>query len=390
MTGLSANSAAHICLVSDQLPPNLIPALMLRPHTVHLVVTEGMKEQGVRLDRILRDQGFGTKLHAQAPSTGLAAIREFAEELAVRLDGQGPFILNVTGGTKLMALAFTQVLPELLRDVDVLYTDTEHQVLEFLSDKDKAPVPIASVLSLDLHLRAYGLLRRNTQSEDEAWLAGAQKLKPLTKWLALHAGAIEGFIGALNSAAEQAVGRQDDPFRACQKLEARGRGVAALEEIGKPEYELMTRVSSDTVKFASRDAARFLGGGWMEHYAWWILRDAGVEKADAGMQVGWQGGDKQRPPPNELDVVAVHRNRLLLIECKTARFGKNVVKDQEILNRLESLGRNAGGLFGTRVLLSARRLPDELQSRAKAYRLTWFDCTNLKDFKPFIESWIKH
>jgi len=167
-------------------------------------------------------------------------------------------------------------------------------------------------------------------------------------------------------------------------------GVAALEEITKPEYGLMTRVSSDTVEFASLDAARYLGGSWMEHYAWWILRDAEVEQAHAGVQVIWQDGDKQRPPPNELDVVAVHRNRLLLIECKTARFGNDGVKDQEILNRLESLGRNAGGLFGRPVLLSARRLRDELRSRAKAYRLTWFDCTNLKDFKPFIESWIKH
>ncbi len=142
------------------------------------------------------------------------------------------------------------------------------------------------------------------------------------------------------------------------------------------------------MEFTSLEAARYLGGGWMEHYALWIVRDNGAEESEAGVNVIWQDGDQQSRPPNELDVVAVHRNRMLLIECKTARFGNNDVKDQEILNRLESLGRNAGGLFGKAVLLSARKMNDDMRSRARAYRLPWFDCTNLKDFQPFVKEWL--
>lgn len=380
----------HICLVSAQLLPNLIPALMLRPTTVHLVVTQDMQPQANRLERILRNHEIAVVQHRNAPSTGMATIRKFAEDMAVKLDGHGVFVLNSTGGTKLMALAFVQVLPELLPDTDTLYTDTDHQVLEFITGKDRVAQAITSVVNLDTYLQAHGLQRQSALSSDPGWLASAKKLKPLTKWLAKHADELEGFIGALNGAAERAIGRKDGPFRARQELKAFGKAKLTLPEIAKPEYELLTVISADCVEFTSAEAARYLGGGWMEHYALWIARDNGAEEAEAGVQVVWQDGDRETRPPNELDVVAVHHNRMLLIECKTGRFGNNDVKDQEILNRLESLGRNAGGLFGKAVLLSARKLNDEMRSRAKAYKLPWFDCSNLKEFQPFVQDWFRN
>lgn len=383
------NGPAHICLVSAQLLPNLIPALMLQPATVHLVVTDDMQAQAQRLDRILRKRGITVVQHQHAPSTDMAAIREFALKLAGTLENEGPVVLNATGGTKLMALAFVQVLPELLPGTEVLYTDTEHQRLEWLTTHAPQTCPIDSVIQLDTYLHAYGLRRKSAQSSQTAWLASAQRLKPLSKWLAQHVSTHEGFIGALNGAVEKATGASDRAFRARQELPAFGRHKAMLDEIARPEYTLLQIVSDGCVEFSSEEAARYLGGGWMEHYAWWIVRDSGAEEAEAGVEVVWLDGDKRNPPlKNELDVVAVHRNRLLLIECKTARFGNNDVKDQEILNRLESLGRNTGGLFGKAVLLSARRLSDDMRDRAKAYRLDWFDTSNLKDFRGFVRNWL--
>lgn len=380
---------AHICLVSAQLLPNLIPALMLKPDTVHLIVTADMQTQATRLERLLRASDMQTVQHNGAPSTGMAAIRDFVLTLAEELNEEIHYTLNATGGTKLMALAFVQVLPELLHNVEVLYTDTEHSVLEMLTGTEPKALPMHSVLTLDTYLRAYGLQRRSALSDDAEWLERTKRLKPLTKWLAQQAALIEGFIGALNYAAEQAIGHKEDPFRARQELQAWGQGAKALEEIAKPEYELLTVISKDTVEFSSLGAAHYLGGTWMEDYAWWILKDAGAEDAQSNVQVVWQDGDKHNHPPNELDAVAVHHNRLLLIECKTVRFGKSAVKDQEILNRLESLGRNVGGLFGKAVLVSARRLKDDMRSRAQAYKLDWFDCTNLRDFKPAVVRWLQ-
>ncbi len=55
--------ASHICLVSGQLLPNLIPALMLKPPQVHLVVTADMKAQAQRLHSLLQRHGIECRQH---------------------------------------------------------------------------------------------------------------------------------------------------------------------------------------------------------------------------------------------------------------------------------------------------------------------------------------
>lgn len=378
--------ASHICLVSGQLLPNLIPALMLKPPQVHLVVTADMKAQAQRLHSLLQRHGIECRQHTGAPSTNVGELRNFALELAGELDGE-PLLLNATGGTKLMALAFAQVFTEVAPETRVFYTDTEHGVLEFLAGEASTTEPIRSVLDLDTYLRAQGLRRERAASRDDEWLERARRRKPLTKQLAAQCGGHQGFIGALNSAVEETL--KDGGFRNPQCLAARNSSQAKLREaIARPEYDLLDIISADTVSFRSREAAKYLGGGWMEEYGYWILRDADIEHVESGAEVIWLDSRKEFRPPNELDVVAVHRNKLLLIECKTARSGRNSVKDQDILNRLESLGRNAGGLFGKAVLLSGRQLSDEARNRANAYRIAWFDCTNLKEFRTFVENWM--
>ena len=383
------DDASHICLVSDQLLPNLIPVLMLRPRCVHLVVTPSMKSKARRFERLVKERGIRVESHHDAPSSGMPNLMHFAEELAVILSGTGPFILNVTGGTKPMALALQQVLPELLEDVEVVYTDTQSGQIEVLSPRGRAPLPIESVVDLELYLRAQGLTARKAASDNPAWLTRVEQLRPLTYWLARHAPRIEGFIGALNAAAERALAGWPESFRAEQTLESRSKlAREALQKLASDDFGLIRSISEKTVRFEGEDAARYLGGIWLEHYAWLRLRDLGASDVRCGLDVAWQERSGGKGALNELDVVAVKNNRLLLIECKTARLDRDWLKDQQILNKLESLGRNAGGLFGEAILLSARRLNDEMRARASAYRLATFDCSDLKEFDSYLITWL--
>lgn len=384
------SSLPHLCLVSDQLLPNLIPALMQRPPRVHLVVSTAMAAQGERLRRLLEARDIAVTVHPQAPSGDMAALKDHVLELAARLEDQAPLVLNLTGGTKPMALAFAQWLPQLLA-CESIYTDTARGVIEHLggSDPEMKPhgEPMADVLDLKTYLAAYGARAGTPQSDDAEWCARAEQLKSLSKWLAAHAGELESFIGVLNMAAEAAM-KREDAFLARQPLEARGaRQREALERIAGDDQGLLRIVSDTTVEFVDEAAARYLGGIWLEHHAWHVLRDAGMKDVACGQTIYWQDGRKDAPK-NELDVVAAHRNRLLLIECKTARFGRSEQKDQDIAHKLEALRRNAGGLFGTSVLLSARRLSDDMRQRADGYRIRWFDPTNLKTFPDFVRGWI--
>lgn len=383
------SSRPHLCLVSDQLLPNLIPALIQHPSRVHLVVSEMMEDQGKRLRRLLEARDIAVTVHPQAPSSDMTALNQYVLDLAGTLEEQAPLVLNLTGGTKPMALAFAQWLPQLLA-CESIYTDTARGVIEHIGSSDGRvkphDEPMADVIDLATHLAAYGARAGTPQSAAPEWRERAGRLKTLDKWLAEHAGELEGFLGALNGAVEGAT-KSADGFRARQPLEARGRlQREALERIAGEDHGLLRIVSDTTVEFADEDAARHLGGLWLEHYAWHVLRDAGLTGAACGQTIYWKD-DRKDAPRNELDVVAAHRNRLLLIECKTARFGRSEQKDQDIAHKLEALGRNAGGLFGTTVLLSARCLSDDIRRRAVGYRIRWFDPTNLKDFPGFVRTW---
>ena len=113
----------HVCLLSEQLLPNLIPVLMERPARVYLVATDAMKNSGQdkRMRRMLRREDIETFVRSGAPSTGIEAIRRFAAKLAYQLPKEmpedpvgGTIVLNATGGTKLLSMGFVEVFREQL------------------------------------------------------------------------------------------------------------------------------------------------------------------------------------------------------------------------------------------------------------------------------------
>jgi hypothetical protein len=109
------------------------------------------------------------------------------------------------------------------------------------------------------------------------------------------------------------------------------------------------------------ESARFLGGGWLEEYAFVVAREAGLFDVRMGVSGGWDGAASAR---NEFDVLACHRNRLLFIECKTLRF-KGDENDNELAYKVKSLGEDARGLLGDTWLLAAQEPTPVLRDRAR-------------------------
>lgn len=65
----------HVVLVSDQVIPNLVPALMDRPAKVYLVATDAMKQKGLpqRLKAVLQRHNVTAEILSGAPAGGHAA-----------------------------------------------------------------------------------------------------------------------------------------------------------------------------------------------------------------------------------------------------------------------------------------------------------------------------
>ena len=140
--------------------------------------------------------------------------------------------------------------------------------------------------------------------------------------------------------------------------------------------------------FNTVDAARYLSGFWLEEYAWHVACDSGLQDVRCGVECTWEGTSKAHAPRNEFDLLAVHDNRLLVIECKTLRLDQgDHVKEQNIVTKLESLGRNAGGTFGTSLLLSARPTTNTIRSRCSSLDIPLREGLALRRLRDDLIAW---
>ena len=90
-----------------------------------------------------------------------------------------------------------------------------------------------------------------------------------------------------------------------------------------------------------------------------------------------------------MDALAVHRNRLIAIECKTLRFGRDRTKDADIMYKLDSLSKRAGGLMHERLILSARTLDDVSTARARELDIGVITGKDIRNFTARIKQWMQ-
>jgi hypothetical protein len=385
----------HVAIVSDQILANLIPALMDRPDRVYLVTSSAMSAKGMdkRLKKQLSRQGIDAEIRADAPDTGLEAIREYALDLVDTLNVQHPgarVIFNATGGTKLMSLGFFEMFRDLASRV--IYTDTAHRRIAVLHDRDApgaADLPMPDVLDVPSYLSAQGFLYQTDQAHDEAWVERMTARKQAGKYLAKHAAELGDLIGALNAWTSSVLDKGDQALvgapptiRYPESARRREAWKAALDEIAKAG--LIDLSDNDRIDFADAESARFLKGGWLEEYAWHIVRDERPYDVRLNVRGLWEGTQKAG---NEFDVLACHRNQLLFIECKTLKFdaGQN---DNDLSYKTESLGKDTRGLFGETWLLSAREPSDVLLDRSRQAGFKLLGPSELARLRSHVQAWM--
>jgi hypothetical protein len=383
----------QICIVSERLMPNLIPALMLRPERVLLLSSVEMDELGMRarLQDLLSSCGFSVVVRGGLPSGGLSLIRAYATAMVDELQPLsrlGDVVLNLTGGNKLMAIAFSEVLGPVVQRM--IYTDTAHGLLEELPRSGQGEGisrALEGVVNVALYLRAQGMRPRVSRSDEAAWVDAVLRRRALTKNLGRQAGSLGDFFGAVNALASQALDEHGDSVvepRQYFRQAPWGHWAATLRQI---EAAGLVRWDGRTgLEFSDTDATRYLNGGWLEEYAWLAARELHPDDLRLGVEGDWEQTRRGR---NELDVVVVHSNRLLLIECKTLRMGRDSQSDTDLLYKLDSVGDDVRGLFGEVVLLSAREPSALIEDRAGHHRIQVVGPARLGDLQRDIRDWME-
>lgn len=377
----------HLCIATGQNLANLIPALQCGAQEVWILQTpemrvragflaDALKARSITVQRIEFADDDVTTLHAQA------------EAVAERLDRRAVTI-NLTGGTKLMTLALTDTLaPQLATgsaatQPHLVYTDTRHRRLDWLRPVPRSE-PMTDVLCINDVLLAQGFRRQAASGGAEAaeWQRAADERKTLTRRLGEQAGALARFYGVLNALAHRALNEPAGPWRPQQEFEFTPGGASAdllraVNNSGLAHWDEQTMLV-----LRDRDAAQYLGGGWVEEFAG--LKISGMRPTDWAPRLRVESTDGRTP--NELDAAVVHGNRLLLVECKAAVARDNDVADW--IYKASQLARQVGGQMAKPLLLSARAIGDAHRQRAREYGVDILAAAELASLPDYLRRWM--
>lgn len=422
----------HVCIASAQLLPSVLPLLTLPWRRLLIYASSDMRDRAEHLERVLSSslgllgKGSGRECRVVPMPQRLdwESLRRFAQEQAQVCLGHGPLDFNLTGGNKLMALAFADAFRSQAR---LFYCSTEAGTLEVLDAVSQAPTPLAADrLDLASYLAVQGYeVVRSQRAEPPAVEQRIRRRAALTARMVLSAASLEKLEWnvpgrelclAETAAALQQVRAVDKPssnvLGVVHQLAAEARPAAAKGKFrGRPfrpwvmvtdvrpehgwqalleawaEAGLIAEQHLDTdarghhcasFRLRNEGAAVYLSGGYLEEYVWLALDGVGLPPThfDANMGVGLAGNLRTRAKSsrelNELDAAALWNNRLLIIECK-AGGQLTGPESQAIIHKLDQLKDNVGGSLGEAWVVASRPLSEgtnaDLLQRADLNRL---------------------
>jgi len=370
----------HICLVSAQAAPNLLPALDpgLKPQQVILLVSPAMQRAAQSLEAVFKETGIKTKIYPVPDVHKYSQIEDALLTLAAELEGQETY-LNLTGGTKLMALAAQIVAQE--AQWRSFYVDLDTDQVIWLN-RDSPPQLLEDQLRLRHYLRSYGFDLKEPPARPQSNAAQQH----LTQTLVSLVGNLEKPIAQLNWLAQQAEERNQLTIQLSPEHQGDYQFVTLLKDFAQAGVFQFTANGSG-IKFADQESRNYTKGGWLESYVFDCVTRVGTElrirdKA-SNLKVISQGVE------NELDIAIMAHNRLFLIECKTARMDQpQSPKANDALFKLEGLCRRIGGIGTRGMLASYRGLRDSEKKLATALKIELVCGRELGQLDQHLRRWI--
>lgn len=367
----------QIMLVSEQAAPNLLPALdpTMRPQQAVLLVSQKMMARADALQAVLQESGVKTQRIALADEHNLDALEDVIMNAAGMLDGQS-ITVNLTGGNKLMALAAQAVAQA--AGWPVFYVDVDTDQVIWL-DKIRSPQALTEHLRLPHYLRGYGYTLKD----------GIERPQPNASWdvllkdLVQNVGSLAEPIGQLNHLCQVA----QTTLRAT--LSPRQSDSLSLDALlRKFEEKQILKRQGEQLIFQSEEARRFANGGWIEHHVYQTVCQVTGHLAIRDKAANLQVTDSNSQP-NEVDVAFLARNRLFMIECKTAKMDNpEDTKANDTLYKLAENCRRIGGL-GTRGMLATYRpLRDSELRLAKALGIEVVASRDLARLDERLKQWV--
>lgn len=336
------------CIATGQNAVNINPLSEINPDKVVVVVTDGMKKQGEILVQEIAQSGKKSEALEIKQESSLKALNDqFSAWIEKHIDDE--IIVNITGGTKLMSLAAYQLFSEW--GFRCFYCDKDQNQLIWLDD-ESAVANIGSKVSLERYLCTYQyqITQKSTLADisknykDYAELLYKELCKP---------GKYDKtctFIGKIHALTQQ---------NSLQNVNFSQEEDAFLQHL---ERETAIFKSQHSKIICDDKTRKMMSGGWLEIIVANALRSDNYRDIHLGVSFEKSTQRKGSVTKQELDVMAMHQDKLLIVECKAKKW-ENTTQASEAIYKLKALS-DIGGLNTLPVFVSLRKVPNDAKTRA--------------------------
>ena len=379
----------HFCLISDQAAPSLLPILDpdFKPKEAVFLVSDKMKSNAEALEKVFKEKNIKVTL------VRIENIYDFHEmencfiELIDQYEGQD-IALNVTGGTKLMAIVAQNTFA--MGGKPIFYVDSDNNQILFISRDEKGQsIPnkmLNCQIDLKTYLSAYGMVYKSAKQP----MASERLLINLEPFIKQY-DKYKDDIPLLNSYAAES---QKSGFKVDFKHHKVKSLVTLFEELHDKDLLDFDHNRIDFRDIVHKD---LLNGIWLEEITYKAIENIkSIQDKALSLEVGNSSYDQNKNQyalqnqgnQNEFDIAFMAKNRLHIIECKTQMMNKEGgIKSEDILYKLEAL-KNYGGLMTKKGLVSYFEVPESVKNRAKELHIEIIQGKELQRLREKIANWI--
>lgn len=371
-------SSVHICVVANQVVPNLAPILdrNLKAKRVVLVHTADFLQKAKDLASTYSNYQVKTEFFKIQSAFDIVSLRKDMQRLFNFYAEQKPLI-NITGGTKIISLAMFEKAKEY--ELPVYYVNTDDSLSWLVPD-------VESVYHLEDRVKIKPFLTANGFEVVVNELPSSNKL--LRQVLDDLIANIDGYkeaISQLNYYAYTASSSLKS-VSLSENVEGLRKLVGLFAETG------LMKIENNKLIFKDEDARFFANGGWLEEYLFHQIKQLGskIPKIQDNL-CAVEVCKKTNSVKNEIDNMLLCNNNLYLIECKTKRFSKDQSPEGGVssaIYKLDTLMRELGGTFARGMIVSIFELSKADYARAKQYNIKIVSLSELKDIKRHLTNWL--
>lgn len=366
-----------IDLMGHQPMPNLLPILEIRPDELHIIVSRDTAPIAENLRYALAlpassIAGPRSQIHhLVADPWDLLEVENLLEGL-IKDIGSAEIYLNLTGGTKIMALAAYRVGQRHGLPMIYLVSAQSRRLLQFVGTGAPERRDLTVPLPIEVHLAAHGIEMRADDPLDECFSRAACLL-------AQQASDIQSLLAVCRETWSGKGGRPSDRICLEQPNPHERQALVELARLGLldapvnlPSGELCAAYA-----YGIGDSRKFLGGKWLEWYcyladvhpsrlddrAWGVY----VRRLDAtGPHLAALPYQQLRHhADNELDVVVSQNGRIAAISCKSGEVQrKDLDQLHSVVNQIPT------GTYSARLLVTATPSVGRLARHATRYGIT--------------------